>query len=186
MAQEKIKEVIVQLKEMKERKNLSIDQIIEALDSTNNHLAKNTVVKFFSEGSEDCGYQYETIRAISDVMLNVYSDDADDDDEVRGLKRTVQLQNILIDQLKEQIQKEKIDADSILQSEKESNMRRIEFLRDRVNRQDHRIEQKDRLLAIMMIIVLKKLDPDLISGCGLDKYYVDTMKSIGEYLNGEE
>lgn len=186
MAQEKIKKIIGQLKEMKESKQLTINEIVDALDRTNNHLAPNTVTKFFADGSEEMGFQYETIRAIADVLLNVYSEDAQDDEEVKGLKSTVQLQNILIDQLKEQLREEQEHSASKLRAERDATNKRIEFLRERIRVQDHRIDQKDRMIAIMMIALLKHFDPELIAGFGIEPYFGGKMSGLSKYLNGED
>ena len=91
MAEESIKKIIRQLKALKDIKGLTIDDIVETLDKNNSHLAKNTVVKIFSEGSEEAGYQTETIRMIADVMLDVYQDKPEDDPEIKGLKTTLSI-----------------------------------------------------------------------------------------------
>lgn len=188
MAQDRIRDIIVQLKTLKESKGLTIQDICDTLDRTNNHLAKNTIVKVFSDGSEDMSYQYDTIRTLADVMFHVYSNDADDNAEIKGLKSTVQYQNIIIDQLKERLENERKAAEDALAAEKAFNIRRIEFLRDRVERQDIRIEQKDRLITIMMMIYLRKIDPDFITNGfnGMHKIFGETLDEIDEYLNGNE
>lgn len=187
MAQERIKDIIAQLKALKESKGLSIQDICDTLDRTNNHLAKNTVAKIFSDGSEDFGYQYDTIRTLADVMFHVYSNDADDNAEIKGLKSTVQYQNIIIDQLRSQIETERKAAEDALEAEKAANIRRVEFLRDRVQKQDLRIEQKDRLITIMMMIYIRKLDPDFAAkgSLGMHKVFGETLDEIDEYLNGK-
>ncbi len=188
MAQDRIRDIIAQLKALKESKGLSIQDICETLDRTNNHLAKNTIVKIFSDGSEEFGYQYDTIRTLADVMFHVYSNDADDNVEIKGLKSTVQYQNIIIDQLKEQIETERKAAEDALETEKAANIRRVEFLRDRVEKQDLRIEQKDRLITMMMMVYLRKFDPDFATngGHGLHRVFGETLNEIDEYLSGKE
>lgn len=182
MAEESQKKIIRQLKALKEMKGLTIDDIVDMLDKNNSHLAKNTVVKIFAEGSEEAGYQTETIRMIADVMFDVYKDDPKDDPEIRGLKTTIQLQNILIDRLKEQSEDERKAAAEAVEAEKRNNAHRLEFLRERIRVQDHRIDQKDRMIAIMMIALLKKLGPDLISGANIDQYFSDKMRDLGEQM----
>lgn len=187
MAQQKKRDVILQLKEIKASKGLTNQDVVEALDASNSHLAPNTVQRFFADGSEDdINFQYETIRAIADVLLKVYSTEADDDDEVRGLKQTVQLQNILIDQLHDQLKAQIVEAEHTINKERSDHLRRIEFLRDRVEKQDIRIEQKDRLITIMMMIFLKKLDPDFSAefGNSIQRHIGDTLGEINEYLGG--
>ena len=183
MAEESIKKIIRQLKALKDIKGLTIDDIVETLDKNNSHLAKNTVVKIFSEGSEEAGYQTETIRMIADVMLDVYQDKPEDDPEIKGLKTTIQLQNILLDRLKEQCEDERQAAAEAIEAEKKNNVHRIEFLRERIRVQDHRIDQKDRMIAIMMIALLKKLDPELISGASIDSYFKDKLHDLGENMD---
>ena len=183
MAEESIKKIIKQLKALKDMKGLTIDDIVDTLDKSNSHLAKNTVVKVFADGSEEAGYQVETIRTIADVMFDVYKDSPEDDPEIRGLKTTIQLQNILLDRLKEQAEDERKAAAAAIEAEKRSNVHRVEFLRERIRVQDHRIDQKDRMIAIMMIALLKKLDPELISGASIDSYFKDKLHDLGEHMD---
>lgn len=184
MAEESIKKIIRQLKALKDMKGLTIDDIVDTLDKNNSHLARSTVAKIFAEGSEESGYQTETIRMIADVMLDVYQDSPGDDPEIRGLKTTIQLQNILLDRLKEQLEEERKAAAAAVEAEKHNNAHRLEFLRERIRVQDHRIDQKDRMIAIMMIALLKKLDPDLISGASIDQYFSDKLHGLGENMDG--
>ncbi|MBR0340768.1 MAG: hypothetical protein IJH64_00685 [Oscillospiraceae bacterium] len=181
MAQERMRDIIIQLKAIKESQNLTIQQIIDTLDSENQHLSRSTVVKVFSEGGEELPYQFETIRTLADVMFRVYSVDEGDNPEISGLKSTVQLQNIIIDQLKAQAETEHKAAEETVNS----YIRRNEFLRDRVEKQDIRIEQKDRLITIMMMLFLKKFDPDFAAGFGngTQKFIDDTLNEISDYLS---
>lgn len=176
MAQERIRDIIVQLKAIKENQNLTIQQIIDTLDSENQHLGRSTVVKVFSDGGEDLPYQYETIRTLADVMFRVYSVDEDDNPEISGLKSTVQLQNIIIDQLKAQVETEHKAAEEVAAS----SYRRIEFLRDRVEKQDIRIEQKDRLITIMLLKMIAEQKDGLSPA--IDKYLKETFQEIKEYM----
>ena len=180
MAQERMRDIIIQLKAIKESKNLTIQNIIDTLDKENQHLAKSTVSRIFSEDGENLTYQYETIRTLADVMFRVYSSDEEDDAEIKGLKKTVQLQNILIDQLKGQIEQLNVQ----MESEEASALRRIDFLRDRIEKQDLRIEQKDRLITIMLISHLKQADKDL--GRGIQQYFGETMSEITDYLSKDK
>ena len=184
MAEESIKKIIRQLKALKEMKGLSIDDVVDILDTNNSHLARGTVAKIFSEGSEEAGYQTETIQMIANVMFDVYKESPEDDPEIKGLKTTIQLQNILIDRLKEQSADERRAAAEAVEAEKRNNAHRLEFLRERIRVQDHRIDQKDRMIAIMMIALLKKLDPDLISGASIDQYFSDKLHDLGENMDG--
>ena len=180
MAQERMRDIIIQLKAIREDRNLTIQNILDTLDRENQHLAKSTVARIFSEDGENLTYQYETIRTLADVMFRVYSSDEEDDAEIKGLKKTVQLQNILIDQLKEQIDQLKIQ----MQNEESSSLRRIDFLRDRVEKQDIRIEQKDRLITLMLMSHLKQTDKEL--GKGIQQYFNETMGEVVEYLGNDK
>lgn len=172
MAQEKVKEIIKNLKKLKEEKELSIAEIMETLEQTNNQLSKPTVMKIFSEGSEEYGYQYDTIRCMADALFGVYSDEKSDDAEIQGLKDTVQLQNILIDQLRLQ-----------LEEAQNSMLRRIDFLRDRVEKQDIRIEQKDRLITIMLMAnMLGKDQTNESVRKAMERYFSEAMSEVGDWL----
>ena len=183
MAQERMLDIIIQLKAIKESKNLTIQNILDTLDRENQHLAKSTVSRIFSDDGENLTYQYETIRTLADVMFRVYSSDEEDDAEIKGLKKTVQLQNILIDQLKGQI--DQLNAQ--MESEEASALRRIDFLRDRIEKQDLRIEQKDRLITIMLMANM--LGQDKMSGTvkkAIEQYFSETMGEVVEYLGKDK
>ena len=182
MTQENIREIIKQLKRIKDERKLTVDEIIDLLDRNNRHLARNTIVKIFSDNSEEYGYQEESIRSIADVMLNVYNESETDDTEVKGLKSTIKLQNIIISQLKEHL----AASDKVLQEERLSAMRRVDFLRDRIEKQDQRIEQKDRLITIMLMIYLEKLDKvqDSEYGDMIKMYFKATLSDVNDYLKG--
>lgn len=179
MAQERMRDIIVQLKAIKESQNLTIQNILDTLDRENQHLAKSTVIKVFSDSGEDLTYQYDTIRTLADVMFRVYSTDEQDNPEIKGLKSTIQLQNIMIDQLKEQLETERRNAEETASS----CYRRIEFLRDRVEKQDVRIEQKDRLITIML---MQKYVPNFDIGNGMQRYLQDTLDEVKEYLGVDD
>lgn len=176
MAQERIKDIIIQLKAIKESQNLTIQQIIDTLDRENQHLGRSTVVKVFSDGGEDMPYQIETIRTLANVMFRVYSEDEEDNPEISGLKSTVKLQNILIDQLKAQVENEHKAAEETVNS----YIRRNEFLRDRVEKQDLRIEQKDRLITIMLLKTIAEQENGLSPA--INKYLKETFTEIKDYM----
>lgn len=180
MTKSNIREIVIQLKHIKEERKLTIQQIYDMLERSNKHLALNTLVKVFSEDSENAGFQEETIRSLADVLLDVYVDSETDDSEIKGLKSTIKLQNVIISQLEEHLK----TANTALGNEQISALRRIDFLRDRIEKQDLRIEQKDRLITIMLMILIEKLDPNSEYGDLVKVYFKNTIADLSEYLKG--
>ena len=154
----------------------TIQNILDTLDQNGEHMSRKTVAKVFSDGSEDMEFQPDTVRIIADVILKVYEESPDDDPEIKGLKSEIKLQRRQMELLERELEETRAMA-----------TRRVEFLRDRVEKQDIRIEQKDRLITIMLMANM--LGQDQIkdsAGKALQRYFDETVGEIGEYLGGEK
>ena len=171
MAKGLIRDLIVRLKAVKEVQGLTIQNIMDTLEDNGQHLSQKTIVKVFGQGSEEKEFQPDTIRSIADVILKVYEESPDDDPEIKGLKSEIKLQHRQLELLERE-----------LEETKESAARRIEFLRDRVEKQDIRIEQKDRLITLMLMMHLKGADISPEYENGIKQYFNETVDEINEYL----
>ena len=171
-----IRDLIIRLKTVREWQGLTIQNITDTLEEHGEHLSRKTIAKVFSDGSEDMEFQPDTIRSIANVILGVYEENPDDNPEIKGLKSEIKLQSHQIELLERELEEARAMA-----------ARRVDFLRDRVEKQDLRIEQKDRLITIMLMANI--LGQDQIkdsAGKALQRYFDETVGEIGEYLgNGK-
>ena len=171
-----IRDLIVRLKTVREWQGLTIQNITDTLEEHGEHLSRKTITKVFADGSEDMEFQPDTIRSIANVILGVYEENPDDNPEIKGLKSEIKLQGHQIELLEHELEETRAMA-----------TRRVDFLRDRVEKQDIRIEQKDRLITIMLMANMLGQDKtnDAV-GKAIERYFTETLGEIGEYLgNGK-
>ena len=150
------KELIIQLKKVRDEKHLSFNDILDLMEVNGDYLSKSTLSRVFAEGSEDVTFRYdETIRPIANALLDIDNIEADDNDDVQALKRLVQQNEKLIAGLQQQItnmqlksDEEKISEFEKMERERESWSRSIEFLKDQIIKKDDRI---DKLLNAVQV-----------------------------------
>ena len=53
------KELIIKLKQVREEKNLSYNDIVALIEKNGDFLSRSSVQRVFSEGSEDISFKYE-------------------------------------------------------------------------------------------------------------------------------
>ena len=150
------KELIIQLKKVREEKHLSFNDILDLMEQNGDYLSKSTLSRVFAEGSEDVSFRYdETIRPIAKAILDVDKIEEDDNDDVQALKRLVQQNEKLIAGLQQQITKLELDKDEErlsdlekMEREREAWSRSIDFLKDQITKKDDRI---DKLLNAVQV-----------------------------------
>ena len=173
MAKGLIRDLIIRLKAVKESQGLTIQNILDTLDRNGEHMSRKTVAKVFSDGSEDMEFQPDTVRIIADVILKVYEESPDDNPEIKGLKSEIKLQRRQLELLERELEEARAMA-----------ARRVDFLRDRVEKQDIRIEQKDRLITIMLMANMLGQDKTNKSvGKAIEQYFGEMIGEIGDYLD---
>ena len=152
---------IKQLKELKQRHNLTYPKIMDILSMHNCGTCESTLKKLFSENSEEKGYQTETISQVYEALVDEFSDDPVFND-VETLKET----NIQIDRLMRRLEDTYADR-------KESYIQTIEVLREQVAHLQEQIahlqEQitdRDKSIARKDEILEKLLDIYMLKGNG--------------------
>ena len=83
------KDIILQLKQVKEEKNLSLGRIYELIQNNGDSVSKSTLSRVFSEGSEDVSYSFkyeDTIRPIAKAVLDMENIEDTDDMDIKALK----------------------------------------------------------------------------------------------------
>ena len=143
------KDIIIKLKEIREEKGLSYNDILSLMEKNDDYLSKSTISRVFAEGSEEMSFKYEeTIRPIAKALLDIETIEDDDDMDIKAMKSLLKykIQRIeelekQVDSLKSALDKEKIKYHEKLDRERERNTRSIEFLKDQISLKDKRMDQ---------------------------------------------
>lgn len=166
----KIKDIIIKLKEVREEKNLSFNDIIDMMEKNGDYISKSTLSRVFADGSEDHGFRYEiTIRPIAKALLDIENIEDDDTMDVQAMKTILKYKSDRISELENHIKeletaldKQKIKANEKIEHEREAFNRSIEFLKEQVSYKDKRmdfllesVQEKDKLHREMLERILK-------------------------------
>lgn len=142
------KDIIIKLQKVYKEKKLSYNKILDMMAKNGDYLTKATLSKMFSEGGENRSFDYEyTIRPIAKALLGIETIEVDDDMDTQAMKSLLRykIQRIeelehQIEQLKTQLDKEKIKHHEKLEKERESSRKSIEFLKEQINYKDNRMD----------------------------------------------
>ena len=164
------KDLIIKLKEVREEKGLSYNDILNLLEENNEYLAKSTIARVFGEGSEDLSFRYEeTIRPIANALLDIENFEETDDLDTKAMKSLLKYKIERIEELERQVgqlesalDKEKIKYHEKLDTEREIFNQRIDFLKEQVAYKDKRMDmlleavfEKDKMHKEMLEKLLK-------------------------------
>lgn len=142
------KDIILRLKKVRQEKNLSYSDILELMEKNGDFLAKSTLSRLFSDGSEELSFKYdETIRPVAKALLDIESIEEDDTMDIQAMKSLLKykIQRIeelerQIELLKSQLDKEKIKYHEKLGKERATAAKSIEFLKEQVRYKDKRMD----------------------------------------------
>ena len=141
-------EVISQIKKVREEKGFSFSKILSMMEENGDYMSKSTISRVFADGSEKMNFRYEeTIRPIAKVLLDIENIEDDDSLDTKALKsllkykieRIEQLENEN-EQLKADLDKERLKAHEKFAKERQLMNDRIEFLTSQVALKDKRID----------------------------------------------
>lgn len=164
------KDVILKLKEVREEKGLSYNDILDLMEKNGDFLSKSTLSRVFADGSEEIKFRYEdTIRPIANALLDIDNIEEEDSTDVKTMKSLLKYKNDRILELEKQVRdletaldKQKIRANEKLESERDKFNRSIEFLKEQVNLKDKRmdllldsVKEKDNLHKEMLEKILR-------------------------------
>lgn len=142
------KDLILKLKEVREEKNLSYNDIMELMERNGDYLAKSTLSRVFGEGSEDMSFRYEeTIRPIAKALLDIENIEENDTMDIQAMKSLLKykIQRIedlekQVDHLSKALDKEKIKSQEKLLETQEEFQRRFDFMSNQISLKDKRID----------------------------------------------
>lgn len=136
------RDLILKLKEVKERDKLSLGEIEARTEQNGEHVSKTTLSRVFSEGSENQIFKFEgTLKPIANALLDIDTIEEDDDLDTQGLKIMLKLKADEIKKLEAALDHEKVKYHEKLDKEREQSRRSIDFLKDQISRKDKRIDQ---------------------------------------------
>ena len=153
------KDVILKLKEVREEKNLSFDTILALMEQNGDYVSKSTLSRVFADGSEENSFRYEeTIRPIANALLDVENIEDTDDIDTKAMKSLLKYKIKRIEELEHQIEELKVELDKQkisylekMDSERAAWSRSIDFLKEQISYKDKRmdllleaVQEKDR------------------------------------------
>lgn len=157
------KELILKLKEVKERDKLSLTDIESRTEENGEHVSKTTLSRVFSDGSENIQFKFEsTLKPIANALLDIDTIEEDDDLDTQGLKIMLKIKADKINELEAALDHEKVKYHEKLDKEREQSRRSIDFLKEQIQYKDRRIDylldavfEKDKQLKEMLEKLLR-------------------------------
>ena len=165
------RDIILKLKEVRQEKGLSYNDILDLMEKNGDYLSKSTISRIFADKSEEGSFRYEeTIRPIAKALLDIENIDADDDIDIKTMKSLLKykMQRIeeleqQIEQLKSEMKSEKIKYLEKIEHERKQWANSIEFLKEQVSLKDKRmdflldsVQAKDARINELIGLVLKR------------------------------
>ena len=153
-----LKEIVLRLKAVKEKDNLSIADIMERLEAAGEFLSESTVRRVFKDNSEnELGFTYQKVlRPIADVILNEEDETADDPallEKNEALHSIVREKNRIIESLQskvELLEKQNDTIKSQIDDIRKSYDARIDSLWEQIHIKDRRMDEKDEIIRKLM------------------------------------
>lgn len=135
------RDIISKLKEVREEKGLSLNDIVALVEKNGDYVSRSTVQRVFSEGSEDFSFRYEeTVRPIAKAILDIETIEDTDSMDIQAMKVLLKYKIQRIEELEQQLDREKIKYHEKLDKERERYQKSIEFLKEQVALKDKRMD----------------------------------------------
>jgi transcriptional regulator with XRE-family HTH domain len=143
------KDIILKLKEVRQEKGLSFNDILNLMENNGDYLSKSTLSRVFADGSENSSFKYEeTIRPIANALLDIETIEDTDNMDVQAMKSLLKYKIRVIEDLEQQIftlkadlNTEKLKYHDKLDKERENFQKSLNFCREQINLKDKRIDQ---------------------------------------------
>ena len=140
MLQKKMSEIIRNLKRVRVEDGLSISEIVKLCEDAGESVSETTIKKVFAEGSEACGFNYETtLKPIISVLLGDHEETAETD--------------MMISVAEFKAAKIK-DLEAQLERMETSYKRRIDFLKNQIEIKDARIDKRDEMITKLIDTII--------------------------------
>lgn len=143
-----IKEIIIELKKVREEKGLSYNDILDLMEENGDYLSKSTLSRVFADGSEEVSFRYEeTLRPIANALLDIERIEDDDTLDTRAMKSLLKYKADKIEELERKLEQmelvlaeEKNKYHEKIDKEREQSRRSIEFLKEQISLKDKRMD----------------------------------------------
>lgn len=145
--QDKTRQVILQLKAVKEERGISLQRIHDITTEKGGNVSFSTVRKIFSEGSENMNFRYEdTVQPVALALLDTDEPPREVsgvvETEAEALKALVQLKNSIIRE-----QQDTIDSIKAREQEiKEEAQKKIDHLRAQIADQQKVLDERKEFM----------------------------------------
>lgn len=140
--------LIIQLKEVKDERGLSLTDILSMIEENGDFLSKSSLSRLFQEGSEELSFKEETILPVARALLDINTLEESDNVDEKAMKTLLQYKSNRISELEQQIERlelelsqEKVKRHEALEKERDMYNRRVEFLKEQVALKDKRMDQ---------------------------------------------
>jgi transcriptional regulator with XRE-family HTH domain len=138
---ENTKQIITKLKQVRDEKGLSLNEIVLLVEKNGDYVSRSTVQRVFSDGSEDISFRYEdSIRPIANALLDIETIEDTDSMDIQAMKVLLKYKIDRIKELEQQLDKEKIKYHEKLDKEREQSRKSIEFLKEQIAYKDKRMD----------------------------------------------
>ena len=142
------KELILKLKEVREEKGLSLNEIVGMVEENGDYVSRSSIQRVFSDGSETLSFRYEeTIRPIAKALLDMETIEEGDNMDIQAMKTLLKYKIQRIEELERQVEHLEAEKakDKLKNHEKIDNIRteyekKIDFLKGQIILKDKRID----------------------------------------------
>ena len=135
------KDLIKKLKIVKEERNLSYNDILRLVQENGGYVSKTSIVRVFSEESEDKSFMQETLLPIANALLESDENKEDDDAEKQAKKALHKVYKERIEELQNMMNEMEIRHLKELEKERQQSRNSIEFLKEQITLKDKRMDQ---------------------------------------------
>ena len=139
---ERVREIILQLKQIKEERDLTSSEIYDMVLAGGYDLSHATVKRVFAPGSENQGFRYkDTIQPIARVLIGVNEEDEPlSAAEADALKNIALLKDAVINEIQKENEELKAKVERLSKAQA-AYIAEIEFLKEQIDRKDDYIDR---------------------------------------------
>lgn len=150
-------EVILQIKKVREEKGFSFSKILSMMEENGDYMSKSTISRVFADGSEKMNFRYEeTIRPIAKVLLDIENIEDDDSLDTKALKSLLKYKIERIEQLEAENEQLKADLDKERLKAHEKFAKERQLMNDRIEFLTSQVALKDKRIDILLDALLKE------------------------------
>lgn len=137
-----IKDIIIHLKQVKQERELSLNDIYDLIEKSGEILSRSSIQRVFAEGSENSSFKYEeTIRPIANALLDIETLEETDSLDTQAMKVILKYKIQLIKELEHKLESSKLKYHEKLDRERANYDKTIDFLKNQISLKDKRMDQ---------------------------------------------